>query len=169
MGYTLTPTTNKPLQHRQTTIDPHNTRQARHLGRAIRQNPSIQTLYHNAILTASDKHTPTDTTQHTPTNIHILPITSTNNMENDKSPNLPHLQGANYAPWHLALRMYAFEIDATEHLSGIPQVTHNNGEIKQPETKQNRLFGAVLSSVSLNILGLILAPEQNPTAHELIS
>ena len=121
------------------------------------------------MLTASDKHTPTDTTQNTPTNTHILPITSTNNIKNDKSPKLPHLQGANYAPWNLALRMYAFEIDATEHLSGNPQVLHEAVERKQHETKQNRLLGAVLSNVSMDILGLILAPEETSTAHELIS
>ena len=128
-------------------------RTARRLGRSLRQDPFIQAIYNNALHTSNDTHTPTDTTQHT------SPI----EMETERHHNISELQGANYAPWYLSIKTYAATIEASDHLIGNPLRPDTNPQLKAYEKSQNRLLSAVMSGVPMDILGLLLVPQETTT------
>ena len=131
---------------------------ARRLGRSLRQDPFIQAIYNNALQTANDTHTPTDTTQRTvPTD-----------MADDRHHKIPELQGANYAPCYLSIQTYAATIEASDHLTSNPPRPDDIQHLKTYENKQNRLLSALLSSVPMEILGLLLVPHETPTPYDLI-
>lgn len=84
-------------------------------------------------------------------------------MEADKPPKIPELDTATYALSYLALKKYAAIIDALPHLQDNPPPATEPQALKSFTTKQNRLLAAVLGSVPIEIFGLLLVPEEDPS------